>query len=415
MTTLLLVFSAWSSAIEAAFFSLKTDEVERFRSSAISKEKLVAALLRDPRLLLTVLTTCKYASLVAAATLTMASFSWKATISLSDLSLGVWILLLTIGFGVLGVIAAKIYGSSFALSMAVRNSRVCNRLVSVLRPLVAPILKMSTGVERILAAKFEQNSVEEFTRALQLATIDNEPVEGEKEILEGIVNFGTLRVKQVMRPRAEISYTDVSLNFHQIMDFVRTSGYSRVPVCDGSLDNIRGLLYIKDLLPFLEEGPDFNWRKLLRPPYFVKETKKIDFLLKDFQEKRVHIALVLNQYAQTSGLITLEDIIEEIIGDINDEFDEIGSRYQRLNDHTFLFDGKTSIYEFCKVMNTNPSLFYPLKGINESLSGVILQRNETMPDIGEKIHIGPLTFVVESVDLKRIKKIRVEIPEAKVQ
>lgn len=414
-TTLLLVFSAWTSAVEAAFFSLKTDEVERFRSSSNKKERNVAALLADPRLLLTVLTACKYGMLLAAATLSVTSFSWRGAIIPGDLTLILWILLLTVGFGLFGVILSKIYGKNHPVAVSVTNGGICRGLILLLKPVAAPILKMSQGVERILAAKFEQASVEELTHALQLATIDNEPVEGEREILEGIVNFGTLRVKQVMRQRSEISYTDLSLDYHQLIDFIRRSGYSRIPVCDGSIDKVRGMLYVKDLLPFLDEAANFDWRKLMRSGYFVQETKKIDFLLKDFQEKRVHIAMVVNQQGQVSGLITLEDVIEEIIGDINDEFDEVGSRYHRLDEHTFLFDGKTSVHELCRVMDINASIFHPLRGINESLGGVLLQVNKRLPDVGEKIAIGPLTFTVEAVDLKRIKKIRVEAHEPKIQ
>ncbi len=415
ITALLLILSGWVSSLEAAFFALKAEEIERWRTSSSKREQIVSKLLKDPRLLLTVLTTCKYALLVAAAVITMASFAWNAEVSASRPALLIWMVLLALGFGLFGVILAKIYGSAVASRIVSRNARAVAGLVALLRPIVAPILRMSLSVERILLSKSEQKSVEEFTSALQLATIDNEPVEGEKEILEGIVNFGTLRVKQVMRPRTEISFVDVSVNFHELMEFIRKSGYSRIPVCDGSLDNIIGLLYIKDLLPFLGEGRDFDWRKLIRSGYFEQESKKIDFLLKDFQEKRVHIALVVNQQGRTLGLITLEDIIEEILGDINDEFDEIGSRYQRLDEHTYVFDGKTSVYEFCRVLNVNPGMFYPLRGINESLSGVILQHNRTMPEVGEKITMGPLSMVVEAVDQKRIKKVRVEVHEPKVQ
>jgi putative hemolysin len=176
---------------------------------------------------------------------------------------------------------------------------------------------------------------------------------------------------------------------------------------------VDGILYIKDLLPFLEEGPDFQWQKLVRPGYFVPESKKIDQLLKDFQEKRVHMALVVNAQNITTGLITLEDIIEEIIGDINDEFDEVGVRYQKINERTFIFDGKTSVHEFCKVLHIDAAIFQRTKGINESLGGVLVEVNEKLPVVGDKILIESFTFVIESVDNKRIKKVRVELHEPK--
>jgi CBS domain containing-hemolysin-like protein len=277
------------------------------------------------------------------------------------------------------------------------------------------LLRTSVKVEKALYAKTEENSVEELTHVLQLATVHNEPVEGEKEILEGIVNFGTLTVKQVMRPKSEISYTDISQNFYQLLDFVRRSGYSRVPVCRGSLDKVEGFIYIKDLLPFLSESPEFEWQKLLRPGYFVNDSRKVDFLLKEFQEKRVHMAMVVNAQNNVIGLITLEDVIEEILGDINDEFDEPRQRYHKINDNTFLFDGKTSLHEFCKILHIDPAMFQPVKGINESLSGMLVEVNDKLPAVGEKIEIEPFTFVVESVDRKRIKKIRVQLNEQKTK
>jgi gliding motility-associated protein GldE len=410
-TALLLFISAWASAVESAFFSLSPDDVERFKGSNDDREKIAAALFLDPRLLLNVLTTCKYAMLLAAAIPGIAFFFQQGVTRFDDISLGTAVLFLTVAFALAGVIVPKIYGTTFAITLARRNSKACRRLIRILKPILQPLLRMSIRVEKKLDESTEQKSVEELTQALQLATVDNDPVEGEKEILDGIVNFGTLTVKQVMRPRSEIFFTDVSLDFFELMDFIKRSGYSRVPVCRGSLDMVEGFLYIKDLLPFLQEGKQFAWQKLIRPGYFVQDSKKIDFLLKDFQEKRVHLALVINQQGSTAGLITLEDIIEEILGDINDEFDEVGVRYHKMNESTFLFDGKTSIYEFCRVLHIDPREFYPVKGINESLGTLILEVNEKLPAVGDKIVIPPFTFVIESVDQKRIKKIRVQINE----
>jgi putative hemolysin len=409
-----LFFSAWVSAVEAAFFTLHNDDVERLRNSADERDKIAAALVVDPRLLLSVLTTCKYAMLLSAAVMSVSSLAYEQSrYTLFDLSAGTALLVLTILFALGGVILPKIYGSSRSIGIARANSRLCRRLILLLKPLLRPLLKASIVVEKKLDATKEQKSVEHLTKALQLATVDNDPIEGEKEILEGIVNFGMLTVRQVMKPRAEISYTDVSLDFQRLMEFVKRSGYSRVPVCRGSLDSVEGFLYIKDLLPFLEEGRDFSWQRLLRPGYFVPETKKIDLLLKDFQEKRVHMALVVNHHGNTTGLITLEDIIEEIIGDFNDEFDEVGARYHKLNDKTFVFDGKTSLYEFCKVLQAEPSLFHRMKGINESLGGVLAAFNGKLPAVGDEIVIGPFTFVIESVDHKRIKKVKVQRHDGK--
>lgn len=411
LLAVLLFFSGWASAVEAAFFSLDTDEVGRFQSSNDVREKRIAVLAKEPRLLLNTLTTCKYLALTATAVVTIISIISDTEVKSDDLSAGSSLLLTTILFALAGVILAKIIGTSNNVSIARANSQITLALVRLMRPIVKPLLRTSIKVERKLNAKTAENVAEELTQALQLATVDNDPIEGEKEILEGIVNFGTMTVRQVMKPKSEISYTSSKLDFFQLMEFVNKSGFSRVPVCQDSLDSVEGFLYIKDLLPFLDADRDFQWQKLLRPGYQVQDSKKIDSLLKEFQEKRVHMALVMNAQNVTVGLITLEDIIEEIIGDFNDEFDEPGVRYQRLNENNYLFDGKISIYEFCRVLNIDAAVFQPVKGMNESLNGVLLEVNGELPTVGQKIVVGDYTFVVEAVDFKKIKKVRVQIHE----
>jgi putative hemolysin len=412
LTAVFLSFTAWASAVEAAFFSMNNDDVDRFRNSNDRREKVVAKLLSNPRLLLTTLTICKYIAVLAAAVLAISAFTFQSEyLNIDDFSIGAIVVMLTVTFSLIGVILAKIFGSTHYIALAKSNSGVSRTLVKIFRPFVQPLLRRSVIVEKKLSLTTEKKTEEELTQALQLATVDNEPIEGEKEILEGIVSFGTLKVKQVMKHASEISYVDISLDFFELMDFINRSGFSRVPVCRGSLDDVQGFLYIKDLLPFLEQPATFEWQRLLRQVYFVPETKKIDMLLKEFQEKRVHMALVVTQTNKTVGLITLEDIIEEILGDINDEFDEPGIRYQKINDLVYLFDAKTSLYEFCKVLHVDPAIFQPIKGINESVSALLTEVNEGLPFVGDKIVLDRFTFVVESVDHKRIKKIRVELAQ----
>jgi CBS domain containing-hemolysin-like protein len=271
---------------------------------------------------------------------------------------------------------------------------------------------MSYKVEGKLEKIYEQRSAEELNRALQLASVDKETSEGDKEILQGIVDFGTLNVKQVMRLRADISFVDVSLNYRDLMEHVRKSGYSRIPVCRNSLDSIQGVLYVKDLLPFLGEADSFPWQKLIRPAYFALETRKIDHLLKDFQEKRVHLALVVDEFGTLTGLITLEDIIEEIIGDINDEFDEIGSHFQKIDSRTFIFDGKTSMHDFCKLLRVDCAVFPLPENATISLSGMLKEIHGGVPKSGEAIRVKSFTFTVEKMDNRRIKKVRVQLHES---
>lgn len=407
----LLFCSGWASAVEAAFFSLHNDELGRFQTSNDIREKRIAVLTKEPRLLLNTLTICKYLALTATAVITMITILGDTERTSNDLSAGTSLLLTTLMFALAGVILPKIIGTSNNVAIARGNSKTTTLLVYLFRPFVKPLLRTSVRVERKLNLKTEENAVEELTQALQLATVDNERIEGEKEILEGIVSFGTMTVRQVMKPKSEISFTTSNLDFFQLMEFVNRSGYSRVPVCKDTLDNVEGFLYIKDLLPFLDAGADFQWQKLLRPGYFVQDSKKIDSLLKEFQEKRVHMALVRNSNNTPVGIITLEDIIEEIIGDINDEFDEPGVRYQRLNENNYLFDGKISIHEFCRVLNIDTAVFQPVKGINESLNGVLVEVNGELPSVGDKIVIADLSFTIEAVSFKKIKKVRVQIHE----
>src|SRR5690606_30530777 len=197
----------------------------------------------------------------------------------------------------------------------------------------------------------------------------------ERDILKGIVTFGALSVKQIMRSRMDITAFDISISFHELLDKINKSGYSRIPIFHETIDRIEGILYIKDLLPYIERDEYFRWQSLLRPGFFVPESKKIDDLLRDFQAKRVHMAIVVDEYGGTSGLITMEDIIEEIVGEINDEFDEDEIAYNKLDDNTYVFEGKTSLNDFCKIVGEDPALFEEVKGESESLGGLILELN----------------------------------------
>jgi putative hemolysin len=410
----LLLVTAFASAAEAAFFSLTSDDLDGFRNSRNKLDKIAAELLINPRILSSVLTTWKYFTISAAAALTLLSLmSSKVAMPFHVDSVITSLFLLVVSFSIFGVIVPKIYGSTYVISTVRNSSRFCSSLMLVSRRIVNPLLKMSYRVEHRLEEITEQNSVEELTQALELAATDTETTENDKEFLRGIVNFGTLTVKQVMRSRMDISFADVSMNFTQLLDYVQKSGYSRIPVCQSTLDKVEGVLYIKDLLPFLSEPSTFEWKKLLRPGYFIPESKKIDFLLKDFQEKRVHIALVVDEFGGTSGLITLEDVIEEIIGDIHDEFDEVGLSYQKLNATTYLFDGKIALNQFYRAVKIDTTVFDQLKGDNDSLGGLLLEVHGELPKIGEQIVIEPLTFTIEAVDHKRIRKVKVHIHEQK--
>jgi putative hemolysin len=408
ITVMVLFLSGIVSAAEAAFFSLSPEEVDGFRKGKNEKDKLIARLLGTPRLFLTVLTTWKYIMLIVCAVMFKIAISFTASAGLVTESL-----VLTMFFVFFGVILPKIYGTSRKLRIVKFLGRTCSRLVRITTPIVMPLLKMSYKVERKLESIAEENSAKELTQALELAAADKEATEDEKEILRGIVNFGTLTVADVMRPQNEINSVDSSLHFHDLLIYIKKSGFSRIPVYDESVNKIQGVLYIKDLLPYLNESKKFNWQKFLRPAYYVPESKKIDLLLKSFQEKRVHMALALNGAGEVSGIITLEDIIEEIIGDIHDEFDEVGAYYRKIDDKTFMVDSKIPFHELCRILDIEPSVFPDVKTETETLGSVLQELQEELPKIGDQISLDPITFTIEAVDHKRIKKIRVHIHEGK--
>jgi putative hemolysin len=406
-TVILLVLAGVVSAAEGAFFALTPEDVESFRKGKSTSDKLVSTLLASPRMLLTVLTTWKYVMLIFCAVI----FSIALNVTQGG-GLFTESLVLTIFFAFFAVIVPKIYGTAKRIPIVKSLSRLCLWMVRMTTPFVKPLLRMSDRVEKKLESMAEESSVKELTQVLELAAAEKDATEDEKEILRGIVNFGTLTVADVMRPHNEINSIDTSLHFNDLLIYIKKSGFSRIPVYVENTNKVEGILYIKDLLPFLKEGKQFKWQRLLRSAYFVKEEKKIDLLLKDFQEKRVHMALALNDAGEVSGIITLEDIIEEIMGDIHDEFDEVGAYYKKLDDRTFVVDSKIPVHELCRLLDVDTSVF-PDVSETDSLGSVLQDLQEELPRIGDQIIVDPLTFIIEAVDHKRIKKIRVHIHEEK--
>ncbi len=409
LAAVLVLLTSIASAAEAAFFSLTADDLERLRGSSMKKELRIADLQTNPRLLLTALTASKYSLILGSSVIFIFFLFGKEYPFTSDIVIGA--VILTIAFAFFGVIIPKIYGRANNISVARWSANLCMGLIKLYKPLLNPLFRLSLRVESKLEKILEERSAQELNKALQMASASKDTSDREREILQGIVNFGTLTVRQVMRIRNEIINADASMSFASLLELVSKAGFSRIPVGRNNLDRVEGVLYIKDLLPFLDEGSAFAWQKLIRPAYFVLESRKIDHLLKDFQEKRVHLALVVDDHGTLSGLITLEDIIEEIIGDINDEFDEIGSHYQKIDNRTFIFDGKTSINDFCKVFPVENPVLERAKNANKSLGGMLRQLQGSIPRTGEPIVIKPFTFIIDQLDNRRVKKVRVVLHE----
>jgi gliding motility-associated protein GldE len=253
-------------------------------------------------------------------------------------------------------------------------------------------------------------SVDELSQALEM-TNENSLDQDENNILRGIVNFGNIEVTQVMRPRIDVKAIETSVSFDEMLAQVKDYGYSRVPIYRETFDEILGVLHIKDLLPHLQRHDDFDWLTLLRKPFFVPENKKIDDLLKDFQAKKIHMAVVVDEYGGTSGIVTFEDIIEEIVGEINDEFDEEDITYTRLDDHNFVFEGKTLLNDIYRVTGIESDEFDKAKGESETIAGFILEITGSMPVRGQEIVFNGYKFKIESVDNRRIKRIKLVIPQ----
>lgn len=405
---LLLVLSGLVSGSEVAFFSLSPPEIQSLREGSSMEKRMYSLISKPKRLLATILILNNFINI---AFVTLSTFvTWR--ILGTETSEGQIIVILTgiITFLIVyfGEVVPKIYANQKSLGFARLSVPLINSAFNFLKPLSWLLISLSQSIEKNIQRKQYEISADQLNQALELTT-NEETTEEEKGILKGIVNFGQLSVKQVMRSRVDITAFENSLDFHELMDKINKNGYSRMPIYKETIDNIVGILYTKDLLPHINKKESFKWQKLVREPFFIPETKKIDTLLKDFQEKHVHLAIVVDEYGGTSGLATLEDVIEEIVGEIHDESDDDEIIYNKVDDHTYVFEGKTTIIDFCKIIDQDPSVFEAVKGESESLGGLILELNSKLPGTGERITYRNFDFVIVAVDQKRIKKIKVII------
>lgn len=404
---ILLIGSALASGSEVAFFSLSNEEIISIQESDPKRGRQVASLLANPKKLLSTILILN--NLINIGIVTLTTFITWSLFGMNATGIIV-ILVQTVGitFAIVffGEIVPKVYANQARIPFALTLAPILSFFSSILQPISWFLMAFSNLIEKRVEQKGYSLSVDELNQALELTTEDT-PDE-EKDILKGIVNFGTLTVKQVMRSRMDITAVDVEMDFHELMDKINKSGYSRIPVYEETIDNISGVLYIKDLLPFIEKDEDFAWKDLIRKSFFVPETKKVDALLKDFQKMRVHMAIVVDEYGGTSGLVTLEDLIEEIIGEINDEFDDTNDIFfQEIDSDTFVFEGKVSLNDFCKKLELDSQVFEEVKGESESLGGLLLELNSKLPKNGTKIQFEDFEFTVLAVDARKIKKVKV--------
>jgi gliding motility-associated protein GldE len=310
-----------------------------------------------------------------------------------------------------GEIMPKIYSAQHTLKFVRFAAPVIRILRKVFSPLSALLVRSGFIVNKLVAKKNYSISVDELSQALELT--DKTEISEESNILEGIIRFGAETAKEVMTPRLDMVDLEINAPYSEVLKCVVDNAYSRIPVYMDSRDNIKGILYIKDLLPHLNKGDNFRWQTLVRPAYFVPETKKIDDLLRDFQANKIHIAIVVDEFGGTSGIVTMEDIIEEIVGEINDEYDEEERTYVKLNDSTYVFEAKTLLSDFYKILRLDPEDFEDVAGEADTVAGLLLEIKGEFPKLHEKLEFQQYLFEVLEMDARRILKVKVTIGEPK--
>ena len=407
----LLLVSALVSGSEIAFFSLSNSEIENNNKEQVEKIDRIKSLLKKPkRLLATILITNNFINIAIVLIFANLSRVFFKTIYNPTLTIIIEIGIITLIILLFGEILPKVYANRNAIAFANLMSKPIKILDSyILFFLTSPMSRMTYFLENKLGGQSDF-SVDQLSQALEL-TSDKETTKEEQKILHEIVNFGNTDTKEVMCPRIDVFALAKSETLKDIIPKIIENGFSRIPVYSDHLDKVDGILYVKDLLPHFTNF-DFDWTKLLRSPFYVPENKKLDDLLTEFKQKKIHLAIVVDEYGGTSGLITLEDILEEIVGDISDEFDESSLRYSQLDKFNFIFEGKTSLKDFYKTIELeDSSSFDKIRAEAETLAGFLLEATQEIPKPGQEYSLEGYLFTIETVENKRIQRVKVTIPK----
>ncbi len=408
LALLLLLFSGFASGSEIAFFSLSPTDLNELDEEKRSADKIIKQLREDSeRTLATILITN---NLVNVTIIMLCNYFFASWIDFGNarwLEFVVITVVLTFLLLLFGEIMPKVYCGQHALQVCRTFAPAIAFLRRLFHPLSSILIHSGSLVGKMLQQENRVLSVDDLEQALELT--DKEELKDEQNMLEGIVRFGDETAKEVMTSRQDIVDLDFRSTFPQVLQCIVENNYSRIPVYQGSIDQVRGILYIKDLLPHLGKPSSFRWQSLIRPPYFVPETKKIDDLLREFQENKVHIAIVVDEYGGTSGLVTLEDILEEIVGEINDEYDEEEKSYVRINANTYIFEGKTLLSDFYKILKLDDDIFDDVEGDADTLAGLLLELKGDFPKLHERIEYGRFKFEIVEIDCHRISKIKLKI------
>ena len=410
LSCLLLFVSGFASGSEIAFFSLSPTDLNELEESNEKCDRQIMELRNDSeRTLATILITN---NLVNVTIIMLCNYFFAHVV---DFGHAVWLqflaitVLLTFLLLLFGEIIPKVYCSQHALSVCRSFAGSIMALRRVFRPLSNVLIRSGILAEKVVQTESHVLSVDDLEQALELT--DKSDLKEEQNMLEGIVRFGDETAKEIMTSRQDVVDLDFRSTFTEVLQCIVENNYSRIPVYQGSIDNVRGILYIKDLLPHLSKPATFRWQSLIRPPYFVPETKKIDDLLREFQANKVHIAIVVDEFGGTSGLVTLEDILEEIVGEINDEYDEEEKNYMRINANTYVFEGKTLLSDFYKVLRIDDDTFDEIVGDADTLAGLILELKGDFPAVHEKLEYKNFTFEIMELDGRRISKVKVIVGE----
>jgi len=401
----LLVLSALTSGSELAFFSLSPEDIKNIKKEKSKRASTILSLYGEPEKLLSTILVGN--NLINVAITILSAFLSRRIFEFSGSQLTrflIEVVVITFIIILFGDIIPKVYATRNHLAVVYSMASPLHTLEKIFKP-VTSVLMLSTRIVKNKKLQNKQNiSIDDLSDALELTSGE---LEEEEKILKGIVKFGNIPANAIMCPRVDVTAIDIKSGFNKVIDVIVKSGFSRIPVYSGSFDNVVGILYAKDILPYLGNPDSFKWQHLIRPPYFVPETKKINELLKEFQVRKIHMAIVIDEYGGTSGIVTLEDILEEIVGDIIDESDEEVSLYEKVDNNTYIFDGKILLNDFYKILNIEGDPFKDIRGDSETLAGLLLELTGKMPEEIKTAEYDAFKFIVESADKRRIKKIRV--------
>ena len=404
----LLFCSALVSGAEVAYFSLTAKDLDECLLDHPAKANIVTSLLQKPKkLLATLLVANNFINIGVVILFSSIGKNLFASIASPLLKFVLEVVVITFLILLFGEVLPKIYASRNNIKFARFFAYPLSALDKLLSPVSIPMRSLTVYLHDKLGKQKSNFSVDQLSQALEL-TSSEDTSQDEQKILQGIVSFGNTDTKQVMSPRMDIFALEIEETFEEILQKISAKGFSRIPVYSDNIDHIEGVLFVKDLIPYIDEK-EFEWKTLLREPFFVPENKKLDNLLKDFQQMKSHLAIVVDEYGGTSGLVSLEDIIEEIVGDISDEFDVDNANYSQIDSKNFLFEGKMNLKDFYRIIEVDVDLFENTKGEAETLAGFILEILGNFPKKGQKINFDKCRFTVESVDKKRIKQIKVTI------